>query len=137
MINYLLMINEINNEQVNNTKLFNMDDVINEANSGNTTLLEQIYRASMIKVYEHYIGFDLNNITPDKDFLLRYSICTPKKGRNVLRDNIGRIFRTREELIKHLVKIHNISTEITGTPEISLEELNKLYQTTQEQNMEI
>ena len=137
MENYLLMIEELNNEPVENENptLFNMNNVVDNAKSGDTALIEQLYQASKIKVYEYYVGTGKKHFNPNEDRFIKYSICTPKRGRNVTKENIERIFPTHDKLVEYLVEFHNNNAEETSKPQLSLEELNTLYQATQEQTM--
>jgi len=129
--NYLLTIEELNYEpNVNkNLKPFNLNTVLNAAKSGNTTLLEQLFCATKIKVYEYQTSYgkDLKNI----EFVKQSCICTPKQGRNILRENISLMLPSVQEMVAHLVYFHNASSDQTNMDEVSLKELVSLHEAAQ------
>lgn len=128
---YVLLIEEINNEvvDVDNPTVFNMNDVVDSAKGGQTTLLEQLHQATKIGIFERQIS--LGKKSNGQDVYKETHICTPKKGRNVAKENIGLIYPTNDEMIAHLVSYHNEHCEQLGLEEVSLDELKALYQAAQ------
>ena len=129
--NYRLVIEELNNEAVvnENPTTFNMNDVVDTAKSGNSTLLEQLHQATKVGIFERQISMGKKTI--GQEVIKQSHICTPKKGRNVEKENIGLILPTNDEMIAQLVSYHNEHCDQTGMPEVSLDELKALYQAAQ------
>lgn len=133
--NYLLVIEELRNENVvsEDPTTFNMNTVADYAKSGNTALLEQLYDATKVKVYERHISYGKDTL--GQEVIKEYSICTPKEGRNVTKENIATILPSNSELVAHLVGYHNENCDQTGMEEVSLDELNSIHQATQGENV--
>ena len=129
--NYVMLIEEINNEVVDtyNPTVFNMNNVVDTAKNGNSTLLKQLYQATKIGIYELQIS--MREKTNGQEFVEETHICTPKKGRNIAKENIGLILPTKDEMIAHLVSYHNDCCEQIDMQKVSLDELKTLYKSTQ------
>ena len=134
MKKYVLLIEEINNEvvDVKDPTLFNMNDVVVSAKNGNSTLLKQLHQATKIGVFERHISMGKKSV--GQEFIQKTHICTPKKGCNVEKENIGLILPTNDEIIAYLVSYHNEHCDQTGMPKVSLEELKALYQSMQSEH---
>ena len=128
---YVMLVEEINNEvvDVDMPTVFNMNDVVDTAKSGNSTLIEQLHQATKVGVFERQIS--MGKKTNGQEVIKETHICTPKKGRNVTKENIGLIFPKNDEMIAHLVSYHNENCDQTGMQEVSLDELKALYQAAQ------
>ena len=130
---YRLEIKELNKEPMDleNVNLFTMEDVMTNAKNGDFELLNLLYQASKIQIYKvnttSYKGFKDRHIE-------KYNICTPASGRNVLRDNIGLILPTQEEVVEHLVKFHNTYCDQIKMEEVSLDEIKALHSHSESEN---
>ena len=137
MDNYFLYIEELQDEPIDSEKQirFNMSDIVELAKLGHTELIEQLFQATKIKIYELYGKQYKEQITPQKNSFIKYSVCTPKKGRSVSKENIGRIVENNDKLIAFLVDFHNKGSVYHGKPKVSLKEIRSLHQAIQDQNM--
>ncbi len=129
--NYILIVQELNNKEFISEQLeaFDMEQAVYNARNGDDYYLSQLHSATKIKVYEYhtknakYINDDIG--------IKKYCVCTPKEGRNIVKEDIGRVVNSNDEMLKWLVNFHNTTCDQTGKQAVSLDEIKALYQATQ------
>ncbi len=136
MKDYRLVIEELNNKVVANedSKSFTMNTVADTAKSGDTALLERLYQATKVLIFEFYEDNSYMSCeypSKQKYFLAINYFCTPRKTNKAIKGHIAGIVSAGDEMITRLVEFHNLYVNQTGMPKVSLDELKALYQATQ------